>query len=158
LTFIEPGGRCSEIGPSFLPPPLHNAPSFFRFHALSLRDKAAIAPAMIALMRRVPRNIGQYTHRPFSQWLAAYHQTRAAIERFWKVVLISALNEDLDRMSVHYAAQVFRESFLKSAEAGRMGVPTVPLTELYNFAGDYIRDHGGEVALRATVGFFHPKP
>ncbi len=66
-------------------------------------------------------------------------------------MLVSALNEDLDRMSVHYAAQVFRESFLKSAAAGRMGVPTVPLTELYCVAGDYIRKRGGEVQLRCSV-------
>ena len=46
-----------------------------------------------------------------------------------------------------YAAQVFRESFLKSAAAGRMGVPTVPLTELYSAAGEYIRARGGEVQL-----------
>ena len=43
---------------------------------------------------------------------------------------------------------------MKSAAAGRMGVPTVPLTELYNAAGDEIRSHGGEVHLRAGVESF----
>jgi squalene-associated FAD-dependent desaturase len=150
LTFIEPGGRRSDIGPSFLPAPFHTAPSFLRVSALSLADKLAIARAMMALMRRVPPDDG----RPFSQWLAEHGQTRGAIERFWKVVLVSALNEDLDRMSVHYAAQVFRESFLKSAPAGRMGVPIVPLTQLYDSAGDHIRRHGGDIELRSTVASF----
>jgi squalene-associated FAD-dependent desaturase len=49
---------------------------------------------------------------------------------------------------------VIRESFLKSREAGRMGVPRVPLTELYNSAGDYIRGHGGEVKVRASAESF----
>ena len=31
---------------------------------------------------------------------------------------------------------VFRDAFLKSAEAGRMGVPTAPLSELYGAAAD----------------------
>ena len=66
-------------------------------------------------------------------------------------VLVSALNEDLDRMSVRYAAQVFRESFLKSAEAGRMGVPSVPLSQLYGTAADYIEARGGKVHTRAAV-------
>ena len=57
-------------------------------------------------------------------------------------------------MSVPYAAQVVRESFLKSAAAGRMGIPTVPLTELYSTAGDYIRARGGEMQLRAAVESF----
>ena len=47
-------------------------------------------------------------------------QTERAIDRFWRTVLVSALNEEIDRISVPYAAQVMRESFLKSAAAGRM--------------------------------------
>src|SRR5581483_6346674 len=85
-------------------------------------------------------------------------QSDAAIERFWKVVLVSALNEELDRISVRYAAQVFRESFLNSPEAGRMGVPTVPLTELYSAAGNYIQDCGGEVHLRCGLDSFQAAP
>jgi uncharacterized protein with NAD-binding domain and iron-sulfur cluster len=43
---------------------------------------------------------------------------------------------------------------LKSAAAGRMGVPTVPLTELYNAAGQYIQTHGGTVRLRTSAEAF----
>ena len=67
------------------------------------------------------------TSENFASWLCRHGQTQRAIDHFWKVVLVSALNEDLERTSVRYAAQVFRESFLKSAEAGRMvnGFPLV---------------------------------
>jgi zeta-carotene desaturase len=68
------------------------------------------------------------------------------------------LNEDLDRISVPYAAQVVRESFLKSPAGGRMGLPTVPLTDLYSSAGDYIRARGGEVQFRAAVESFRTAP
>ena len=71
---------------------------------------------------------------------------------------MSALNEDLDLISVPYAAHVIRESFLKSAAAGRMGVPTVPLTELYSAAGDTIRSRGGDVQFRAGVESFRAQP
>ena len=43
---------------------------------------------------------------------------RGAIERFWKPVLVSALNEDPDRMSVHYAGQVIRKSLCFRREPG----------------------------------------
>jgi zeta-carotene desaturase len=109
---------------------------------------------MMALMPAVPKDDG----RPFLTWLREHGQTDRAIERFWKTVLVSALNEELDRVSVTYAAQVFRESFLKSARAGRMGIPSVPLSELYSAAGDYIRARGGEVRLRASVDSFRPLP
>lgn len=89
-------------------------------------------------------------------WLERHGQTKRAIERFWKTILVSALNEDLDRVSVAYAAQVVRESFLKSAAAGRMGVPTVPLTDLYNAAGDYIRARGGTLRFRSSLACLTP--
>ncbi len=152
LTFVEPGGRRSEIGLSWVPAPLHTAPSFFRAAALSWKDKLAIARALMALLRRTPPDDG----RPFLDWLRAHRQTTGAIERFWKVVLVSALNEDLERMSVSAAAMVFRESFLKSPQGGRMGVPRVPLTELYSKAGDCIVAHGGTVELRTSVESVEP--
>ena len=154
LTFLEPGGRASVIGPSALPAPLHTAPSFLRAGCLSFRDKMSISRAMAALAPSIPADRGE----AFLDWLKRHGQTERAIERFWKTILVSALNEDLDRVSVPYAAQVVRESFLKSAAAGRMGIPTVPLTDLYSTAGDYIRARGGEVQFRAGVESFRTVP
>ncbi len=147
LVFLEPGGRESWIGPSFLPAPLHNAPSFLGAACLDLADKISIARALTALLRAAPPDNGQ----SFLGWLNSYHPTKTAIERFWKAILISALNENLDRVSVPYAALVIRESFMKSAAAGRMGVPAIPLSDLYRAAGDYIEARGGRVLLRSSV-------
>lgn len=149
LTFIEPGGRASRITPTFLPAPFHSMPSFFAASSLGLADKFAIARGLSSMMRM--SNAADDPSENFLQWLRRHKQTERAIQRFWKVVLVSALNEDLDRISVRYATQVFRESFMKSAGAGKMGVPRVPLSELYNSAADYIRRHGGEVLLRCPV-------
>jgi zeta-carotene desaturase len=153
LTFIEPGGRASRLAPSFLPAPMHNMPAFLRAPMLSGRDKLAIARAMRVLGRGLPED----SQENFLAWLKRNKQTPRAIDRFWKTVLVSALNEDLDRISVRYAAQVFRESFMKSAEAGKMGVPSVPLSDLYGFAIDYIRARGGKVLLRSPVSAIGPK-
>jgi zeta-carotene desaturase len=147
LTFLEPGGRASVIGSSSLPAPLHTMPAFLRAQCLNLSDKFAIAAAMTALAPTALRE----KEESFLSWLRNHGQTEQAIERFWKPILVSALNEDVDKVSVAYAAQVVRESFLKSPGAGRMGVPSVPLTELYQAAGDYIRARGGEVKLRSTI-------
>jgi len=150
MTFLEPGGRASEIGPSSLPAPLHTTPAFLRASCLEVADKVAIARAMMALAPTTPRDTGE----SFLGWLNRHGQTVRAIERFWKPVLVSALNEEVDRVSVPYAAQVMRESFLKSAEAGRMGVPIVPLTDLYSAAGNYIRERQGDVQFRTSAESF----
>ena len=150
MTFLEPGGRASVIQPTALPAPLHTAPSFLRASCLTLTDKFSIAAGLAALTPMTPRDTGE----SFLQWLRRHGQTERAIDRFWKTVLVSALNEEIDLISVPYAAQVMRESFLKSRAAGRMGVPMVPLTELYNRAGDYITARGGEVRFRSNVESF----
>jgi len=149
MNFIEPGGRTSVMKSSSLPAPLHTAPSLFKFPFLSTADKLAIARALVPLtLTRQPD-----TGESFEQWLARHGQTKNAMARFWHPILVSALSEELDRISVSAAAQVVRES-MKSAEARQMGVPTIPLTELYNAAGDYIRARGGEIHFRCPLENF----
>jgi zeta-carotene desaturase len=147
ITFIEPGGRSSVLESSGLPAPFHSTISFLRYKLLGAGDKLAIARALLGLLGGVPED----TSEDFLSWLRRHHQTQTAIERFWGPVLVSSLNEDLNKCSVKYGAMVFRDAFLKSAEAGRMGVPTVPLSELYGVGADYIRARGGEVRLRSGV-------
>jgi squalene-associated FAD-dependent desaturase len=150
LTFIEPGGRQSVIKPSFLPAPLHAASAFLGTSFLSVKDKLSIGRALLALIPKTPAENGE----PFSAWLRKHGQTQRAMERFWQPILASALNEHLERIAIPYAAQAIRESFLRSPGAGRFGVPVMPLTELYNRAGDRIRSQHGEVQLRANVESF----
>src|SRR5215467_4868367 len=42
MTFLEPGGRASQLAPSFMPPPLQTFPAFLRFPFLTAKDKLAI--------------------------------------------------------------------------------------------------------------------
>jgi squalene-associated FAD-dependent desaturase len=149
MTFVEPGGRATVMRASPLPAPLHTAPSFVSFPFLTAADKFAIARAMVPLTMTVQRDTGE----SFENWLQQHRQTPGAIERFWKPILISALSEDLDRVSISSAAQVVRES-MKSPGARHMGVPTIPLTALYNAAGDYIQARGGRLQFRHSLETF----
>jgi zeta-carotene desaturase len=149
MTFIEPGGRTSVMKSSPLPAPLHTAPSFLRFSFLNAADKLCIARALVPLTLTDQRDTGQ----SFQHWLNQHGQTKQAVERFWRPILVSALSEELDLISISAAAQVVRES-MKSPAARQMGVPTVPLTDLYNVAGDYIRARGGVLHFRRAVETF----
>lgn len=153
LNFIEPGGRVSAMKSSFLPAPMHTAPSFLNFSFLSTTDKVSVTRALIPLTLAKQEDNG----KSFQDWLNQHGQTPGAISRFWHPILVSALSEDLDRISVSAAAQVVRES-MKSPEARQMGVPTLPLTDLYNAAGDYVRARGGVIHFRCSVEGFSANP
>ena len=147
ITFLLPDGRASTLKPSWLPAPVHTGLSFLASPVLDWKDKLAISRALLALMPALPADSGE----DFQSWLLRHGQTRQSIDRFWAPVLISALNDELDHVSVRHAALVFRDSFLKSAEAGRIGLPAVPLSQLYGEADAYIQARGGRVHLRASV-------
>ncbi|MFZ0631520.1 MAG: hydroxysqualene dehydroxylase HpnE [Acidobacteriaceae bacterium] len=157
FTFLTPAGPTSQAPPSIiepgsLPAPFHSTLAFLRAPAFSVADKLAIARGLTAFIPGLPPD----TRENFLQWLHRHQQTQRAIDRFWKPVLVSALNEDLDHISVHYAAKVFRESFLMSPQSGRMGIPAIPLSELYNRAIGYIEARGGQVCLRSSTDRISP--
>lgn len=147
VTFVEPGGRRTPLEPSGLPAPLHASLSFLTAKAFSWMDKISIARGLFSFLGEVPQDSKQ----SFADWLEEHGQTKGAIERFWRPVMISALNEEPNRVSVRYAGQVIRESFLKSPRAGLIGIPMVPLSQLYGRAVDYIKKRSGEVMLYSSV-------
>jgi squalene-associated FAD-dependent desaturase len=152
MTMIEPGGQRSALGsfrwgPISLPAPLHGLPSLMMAKAFTRADKIALARAFRALMRPVPPDSGE----TLGAWLTRNGQTPGAINRFWRLVIASALNADVDEIALPYAAKVIRELFLNSAAAGSMGMSTVPLSELYSGAEQFLRERGGEVVFNASV-------
>jgi squalene-associated FAD-dependent desaturase len=149
MNFIEPGGRISVMKSSLLPAPMHTAPSFIGFSFLTAADKLSISRALVPITLTEQRDDG----RSFQEWLDQHGQIKTAVARFWRPILISALSEELNRISISAAAQVVRES-MKSPQARQMGVPMVPLTDLYNAAGDYVRARGGEIHFRCSLENF----
>jgi squalene-associated FAD-dependent desaturase len=147
MTMIEPGGRESQLGPSFLPAPLHGLPKLMTAHAFSLADKVALGRAFAALMRPVPAS----STESLGAWLARNGQTKGALNRFWRLVIASALNADIDSIALPYAAKVIRELFMNSAYAGSMGMSSVPLSELYAGAANYLTERGSSIVLNANV-------
>ena len=73
------------------------------------------------------------------------------MNRFWRLVIASALNADIDTIAMPYAAKVIRELFMNSADAGSMGMSTVPLSELYAPVTPYLAERGGSVLLNTRV-------
>lgn len=153
LVFIDPQGRRGEMQAGVLPAPFHMTGSFATFAPLSLMDKLSIARAMLDILRAKghPSDLDDRPPISMLHWLRRRKQTKGAIERFWRVVLVSALDEELDRTDARFGVDVFWKAFLSNRSGYRMGVPTVPLAELYDGCKSAIEAKGGEVTLRAPV-------
>ncbi|HMO35015.1 MAG TPA: FAD-dependent oxidoreductase, partial [Gemmatales bacterium] len=93
LYFRTPDGRTSHWQASPIPAPLHYASSFLGAHFLSWIEKIKIGTALLRLWLLPPEE-----DEPFLEWLARNDQDERSLQRFWSVVLVSALNESLQRM------------------------------------------------------------
>jgi squalene-associated FAD-dependent desaturase len=133
FNWIEPGGRRSVMRSGILPAPLHFTGSFASLRFLSLESKMDVARAMLAVRR-------EFNHRPdldnmtMLDWLREKRQSEQTIARFWRQVLVSAINEELDRMAASHGLHVFATGFLSHKTAYEMGIPKVPLADLYSAA------------------------
>jgi len=156
LIFSSPDGQRGEMHSSWLPAPLHVSPSFATFPLLNWADKRAIGSLLMSIMRSGGKPadlvLGKGGVRPsMLEWLRKHKQTEQAIRRFWGVVLISALDELLERTDAQYGVDVFWKAFLANRTGYQIGVPTVPLADLYDGCKNNLISRGGEVKLRATI-------
>jgi squalene-associated FAD-dependent desaturase len=131
LYFMTPDRRVSRFQAGRLPAPFHLARGFLGAHYLTLREKFRIVRGLMAL-RRAPEDADP----PFCDWLEQHGQTQRIVDRFWGVVLVSALNESPDRIGLRYAHKVFVDGFLRHRRGFEVEVPSVPLGRLY---GDELR-------------------
>lgn len=129
--FIEPGGRTSILRRGMLPAPAHFLGSFVKLKFLSLADKIAIARAMRAIPRE-RRDRTDLDRVSMLDWLREKSQTEGAIQHYWRQILVSAINEELDRMAAAHGFQVFWLGMIARSDSYEMGIPNVPLRELYD--------------------------
>jgi squalene-associated FAD-dependent desaturase len=153
LVLLDPQGRRGEMHAGILPAPFHMTGSFLTFSPLSLKDKLAIARAFYSILQSGghPPDVDEPGGISMLQWLQRRKQTPAAISRFWRVVLVSALSEELDRIDARYGIDVFWKAVLSNKTGYRMGVPAVALGDLYDGCRVAIEQRGGEVTFRSPL-------
>jgi len=149
--FVDAAGHDDRMRADPLPAPCHLTRSLLGFGQFTLGEKLAIARAVWAMMRTDRRTVADVS---FAQWLARYRQPQRVVRRFWAVVIISACNEQLDRVSARYALRVFQEGFLCNRTGHEMGLPGVPLVRVYDPAERAITASGGKLMLSMSADGF----
>ena len=147
LYFVTPDRRTSVFKADPWPAPFHLGRALLGAHYLTPGDKLRVAYGLAAMLG-APADADP----PLLPWLESHYQNRRTIDRFWGIVLTSALNETVDRVGLKYARKVFRDGFVRHRDGFTVHVPTVPLGRLY---GDELRGwltaHGVEVRENTGV-------
>ena len=147
LEFVDPEGRQSTWSADPLPAPFHLARSFLGSKFLTFSEKLRIGRAVAAL-----RFAKDDDTRSFEEWLLAHGQTPRIVARFWATILVSALNEQLDRMDVGLARKVMLDGFMRNREGHVVEIPAAPLGELYGTnLESWLASHHVNVRLKTGV-------
>jgi len=147
LYFMTPDRRVSRFQAGRFPAPLHLTSSFLRAHYLSMTEKLRIAWGLMCLRLSAPDG-----DPPFHEWLAGHRQTTRTVERFWGVVLTSALNESPDRIGLRYARKVFVDGFMRHRRGFEVELPTVALGKLYGAElQNWLAAHRVELEMQRAV-------
>lgn len=155
--FLKPFDRIPMIGPDRragalkagpLPAPLHLAGGLFRLPFLTWGDKLGIAYAVTRLALRPDFR----PNEPFAAWLTRHRQSPHAIERFWEPILVSALNESLDRIDPGLARMVIVEGLMRNRYGYRPLIPRGPLGEVFGPSLEHwLTTRGVKIHLSTSV-------
>ena len=149
LTFISADARLNSLKSSPLPAPLHIWPAFRKLSYLSSADRRQIARGLSALARTSPSAL---TGQAFQSWLEKHNQTNQIVDRFWRIVLVSALSESLDRIDAAIARKVFVDSFIAHRDSWRVLIPTAPLDEIFgDRVCEWLQARGSSVRQQSTA-------
>ncbi len=180
LHFIGPDGRQYDLTPSrWLPAPLGLLPGLMTLKYLSAGERWGIIRALGKLRLSNKKGTGSEPASgvaaeeascevpvPFlldapietvgdesvGPWLRRQGQSERAIERFWSLVLVSALSETVDHASLAAARTVFRTAFLGSRGASDLLLPRLPLRTLFHDrVGKWLADQGVLIHLGTPV-------
>jgi len=154
LHFVRPGGAVDILKPGWLPAPAHLIGSLLMFRGLTLTDKYSILTALAAM--RHERQNPRLDNITIAHWLTTHGATEKAVSYFWRPILISALNEELERVSARPAFHVFLQGVMKNRASYQIGIPAVPLSELYPLELDNRLGENVRVHLRSSIKHIDP--
>jgi zeta-carotene desaturase len=150
--WFEPGGRMSIITANGLgrlsPAPGHYAASLLRATFLTLGEKVILSRGILDILS-TDRSL--WRDRTFDLFLRTSGQTDRLISRFWEPVIASACNLPCSRVAASSALHVFQEGFLAHRRSASIGIPSIPLVELYRNLPTLLESRGGEIRLGCSV-------
>lgn len=152
IPVLTPDGKRARLRSAPLPAPLHLAPSLGRYRHLSFGNRMRLGPAASALRKLDPADPA-LDRQSFGDWLTDHHQSRAAVERLWDLIVRPTVNLPATDASLALAVKVFRTGLLDDRAGADIGWSTVPLAELHGTAAMQALEAAGvDVRLHVRVG------
>ena len=123
LAGASEGVRATLRPAAWLPSRIRYLPSLLGLRILGFSERLAVARGLAAIARLSEAELAALDGETFEMWLRRHGQPPRAVSRFWAPVIVSALNESIDRASARAAAWIFLRGFLGSPDDVKLGIP-----------------------------------
>jgi squalene-associated FAD-dependent desaturase len=161
VPFIDETGRTSRLRCPNLPSPLHLVAGVLRWNGVGWRDRAALT-RLGGVLRQLPtvlKREGAAGFERFVQanetvdgWLARHGQPERLRRMLWEPLAVAALNQDVRVASATPFLRVLAEMFGPDPRAAALGLPLVPLDQMYaEPARRFLESHGGSVRTHSLA-------
>lgn len=150
LTFYHPDHGLSSFHPNLrMPAPLHLLKALAGLKYLRMKERTTLAWAIGKLMRQSEESLEEITA---DVWLDRHRQSPRLRERFWDVILVSALGDVTERVGMSSARKVIVDGFAAAHGASDVWVPNRPLSQIFGGAMlDRLRRLGVDVKTGCPV-------
>ncbi len=157
VTMADTTGRMARLRCPAWPPPWHLVGGIMKWRALSIGDRLS-AVRLHAFFRQVRRDGARAAAsrvpaaETVTEWLVRHGQSERLRTWLWNPLAIAALNQSPDVAAAAPFVRVLGEMFGPRVEDSAIGLPKVPLDELYaEPARTYLEQRGGEVLLKSPA-------
>ncbi|MEM6995831.1 MAG: hydroxysqualene dehydroxylase HpnE, partial [Myxococcota bacterium] len=149
IDMVRPGGGRVRLRCPALPAPLHLAAGLASMRGLGLVHKAAALRAGLLLRGEADRPDDNET---CDAWLTRLGQTQGIRAAFWDPLIWAVLNDDPLVSSAAMLVAVLDRAVGGTRDASRLGVPRVPLSQLYvGRALKLLRERGAKIRLATPM-------
>ena len=155
ITMAGTDGRARRLSCPPLPPPWHLVAGVLKWGAMPVRDRLSalkLASPLRRLRRRGSRTERDADVATVAEWLRAHGQSPELCRWLWHPLAVAALNQQPDIAAATPFLQVLAELFGPRRDDSAVGLPIVPLDELYALpAARLIEQRGGTVITGAPA-------
>ncbi|MXW31273.1 MAG: FAD-dependent oxidoreductase [Chloroflexi bacterium] len=147
-----PSGARGILSGLPLPAPFHLLPSLLRYPHVSIGERLRAIPALLLMWLERKRDRPALRRKSFHHWLRSHWQSERAIDAFWNLLIIPALNDSAEEVSASAGFMLFQEALLRDRNGGNIGFAQAGLSAIM---GDAVRERltgaGADVLLDRTA-------
>ncbi len=148
----ESGGKSGSVGLLSVPLPLRMMGSLLGLSHMGWRARLDLGRVGLAVLESSLSGREELERITAREWLERCGQRDEAIEKFWRPLVVSALNEQPEKASASMLEVVLRRGFFSGGDDSFPELPDIGLGELVALpAVKRINDSGGRVLLKTKA-------